>query len=120
MSTEEELVLDLLDLDQVFDPQQRRKAASAISRLSAEVQELRADKAHVDELLTAVVGDYDGLVKAGRHILPYLRWTIGDESPGHHPTMPSAVVAFEEAFGFDGKTSGERARAALKPETVNG
>lgn len=41
MSTEEKLVMDLLDLEQVFDPQQRRKAASAISRLSAEVQELR-------------------------------------------------------------------------------
>ncbi len=123
MSTEEKLVADLLggpNADALFIRRIRNEAASAISRLSAEVQALRADKARVDELLTAVVGDYDGLVKAGRHILPYLRWTIGDESPGHHPTMPSAVVAFEEAFGFDGKTSGERARAALNPETVNG
>jgi len=41
--------------------------------------------------------DVGRLVKACRNILPYLRWTIGPESPGHHPTMPSAVGAFEHA-----------------------
>ena len=34
------------------------------------------------------------LEAAGRYILPYLTWTIGPESPGYHPTMPSAVSAF--------------------------
>lgn len=33
---------------------------------------------------------------ACRRIMPYLRWTIGPESPGHHPTMPSAVAEFSE------------------------
>lgn len=37
---------------------------------------------------------------AALDITPYLRWTIGDESPGHHPTMPSAVGAFMTAFGW--------------------
>ena len=34
------------------------------------------------------------LVEAAKALRPYLRWTIGPESPGHHPTMPSAVDAF--------------------------
>ena len=40
--------------------------------------------------------EYKALVEAGRNILPYLEWTIGHESPGYHPTMPSAVAAFRE------------------------
>lgn len=52
--------------------------------LSTRITELEADKAR--------------LIKASRYILPYLHWTISDESPGHHPTMPSAVGAFEEAL----------------------
>lgn len=39
-----------------------------------------------------------GLRSAARNILPYLRFTVGSESPGHHPTMPSAVAAFEAAL----------------------
>jgi len=35
---------------------------------------------------------------AMRRIMPYLTFTIGEESPGHHPTMPSAVAAFKEAL----------------------
>lgn len=42
----------------------------------------------------------EALEKACRDILPYLRWTISDESPGHHPTMPSAVAAFQAALGL--------------------
>lgn len=38
------------------------------------------------------------LREAGRNIAPYLKWTISDESPGHHPTMPSAVAAFLAAL----------------------
>jgi hypothetical protein len=38
------------------------------------------------------------LERAARNIKPYLVWTIGPESPGHHPTMPSAVGAFLAAL----------------------
>lgn len=38
---------------------------------------------------------------AADRISPYLRWTISDESPGYHPTMPSAVAAFHATFGIE-------------------
>ena len=38
------------------------------------------------------------LVDAARALQPYLDWTLGPESPGHHPTMASAVAAFKEAL----------------------
>lgn len=38
------------------------------------------------------------LEKAGRYLMPYLTWTIGAESPGYHPTIPSAVAAFRAAL----------------------
>jgi hypothetical protein len=37
---------------------------------------------------------YKKLQTAMRNIKPYLEWTIGVESPGYHPTMPSAVASF--------------------------
>lgn len=40
----------------------------------------------------------EALRQAGKNLLPYLEWTIGDESPGYHPTMPSAVDAFRSAL----------------------
>ena len=49
------------------------EAADEISSLRARVEELET---------------------AGRYIKPYLVWTVGSESPGYHPTMPSAVGAF--------------------------
>ncbi len=55
------------------------------------------------------------LRKAADYISPYLRWTIGDESPGHHPTMPSAVAAFHVAFDIDTQEKRmARLRASLK------
>jgi hypothetical protein len=42
--------------------------------------------------------EIERLRKAADYISPYLRYTIGDESPGYHPTMPSAVAAFHHAF----------------------
>ena len=39
-----------------------------------------------------------GLLEACKRILPYLNFTISKESPGWHPTMPSAVAAFKEAI----------------------
>lgn len=38
------------------------------------------------------------LATAMRNIKPYLEWTIGPESPGYHPTMPSAVASFLDAL----------------------
>lgn len=38
---------------------------------------------------------------AAERIWPYLKFTVGNESPGHHPTMPSAVAAFGHAFGLN-------------------
>jgi len=46
---------------------------------------------------SALIAEVERLRKACRDITPYLNWTISDESPGHHPTMPSAVAAFIEA-----------------------
>jgi hypothetical protein len=65
----------------------------------------------------ALLDEIEALRKAAAHILPYLRFTIGPESPGHHPTMPSAVTAFEEAFGFTELSS---ARAAANIAALNG
>lgn len=46
----------------------------------------------------------ESLARACRNVKPYLEWTISPESPGHHPTMPSAVGAFIEALA-DYRTS---------------
>lgn len=57
--------------------------------------------------------------RAALRILPYLRWTVGPESPGHHPTMPSAVAAFQDAFGWDTdekRTAAMRATAAASED----
>lgn len=54
--------------------------------------------------------------RAARNLLPYARWTIGPESPGHHPTMPSAVAALEQAlYEID-----DTARTALQGDTPQG
>ena len=45
------------------------------------VEKIASLRARVEELETA-----------GRYIKPYLVWTVGPESPGYHPTMPSAVA----------------------------
>lgn len=46
------------------------------------------------DTIEAQAAELARLVKAAKALRPYLRWTIGPESPGHHPTMPSAVDAF--------------------------
>jgi hypothetical protein len=38
------------------------------------------------------------LVKAAESLAPYLKWMLGPESPGYHPTMPSAVAQFNAAL----------------------
>ena len=44
-----------------------------------------------NDRLKARVAELEGV---GRNIKPYLIFTISEESPGYHPTMPSAVVEF--------------------------
>lgn len=59
--------------------------------------------------------EIERLRKAADYISPYLRYTVGEESPGHHPTMPSAVAAFHVAFDIDTQEKRvARIRAALK------
>lgn len=48
--------------------------------------------------ITALLDNHDQLVKAGKKLLPYLEFTVGPESPGHHPTMPSAIAEFRAAL----------------------
>jgi hypothetical protein len=59
--------------------------------------------------------EIEHLRKAADYISPYLLYTVGDESPGHHPTMPSAVAAFHVAFDIDTQEKRiARIRSALK------
>ncbi len=62
-------------------------AAHRIAAEAAKDAEIAALQARVAEL-----------ERAARDIMPYLEFTISDESLGHHPTMPSAVAAFQSAF----------------------
>lgn len=57
----------------------------------------------------ALLARNEELEGAARRIMPYLRWTIGPESPGCHPTMPSAVAAFRDVIAAEK----DIARAAL-------
>jgi hypothetical protein len=61
----------------------------------------RCDPGTIAELCTRLLSAearVKGLERAARNIKPYLVWTIGLESPGYHPTMPSAVNAFLAAL----------------------
>lgn len=66
-------------------------AKEALAANEVTIQSLQAEIAALRERV-------DELEKAGRYIKPYLEWTIGPESPGYHPTMPSAVASFECAL----------------------
>ena len=59
---------------------------------------MAADLDQAAALLSAQAVMLEEARKAMRDIKPYLEWTVSDESPGHHPTMPSAVGAFLDAF----------------------
>lgn len=58
---------------------------------------------HLDEFMSLAVEDAEaratvlaGLLRKGLteldRLVQYGDWTVSDESPGHHPTLPSAVV----------------------------
>lgn len=73
-------------------------AVDAAKSMSAELTRLRKEVADLRE--------------AAMNIAPYLKWTISEESPGHHPTMPSAVSAFMSAFGWGTDQKWQQARLA--------
>jgi len=99
MSTEEKLVMDLLDLEQVFDPQQRRKAASTISRLSAEVQELRAERDMAERAACMAVIPLEALMMAGQGYLSDAVWDEVRNGVGHVRSMLAARARRRAAHG---------------------
>jgi hypothetical protein len=40
----------------------------------------------------------DAQRQAASRLRPYIIWQLSDESPGHHPTLPSVFAAFNETF----------------------
>jgi hypothetical protein len=72
-----------------------RRADGSDIPLGSECREAAAE-------LTALRARLAELEGAAHNILPYLQFTIGPESPGHHPTMPSAVAMFQEVLGRHG------------------
>jgi hypothetical protein len=53
-----------------------------------------ASYAEAADALTEANAKLVKALKAMESIEPYLKWTIGPEGPGYHPTMPSAVAEF--------------------------
>jgi hypothetical protein len=91
-----------------------RLALSSLSAADTAIRDLRAALATEKENTAR-------LREAADYIAPYLIWTVGDESPGHHPTMPSAVSAFLWSFDIGTpekrlERTRARMRAALSPE----
>lgn len=68
--------------------------------------------------LVAMRKRIESLEKAAERILPYLRYTIGPESRGHHPTMPSAVGAFGFAVKADAGLN-ERMMTAITQQVAS-
>jgi hypothetical protein len=88
------------------DPQTIAELCTRLLNAEARVSDLRSliknSDPYLISALTSENNDLQARVKAleeaGRNIKPYLVWTIGPESPGHHPTMRSAVDAFLAAL----------------------
>lgn len=77
------------------------EAADEIASLRAEVDRwIEAHRIAFEQAMengqaaSSLRARVEELETAGRYIKPYLVWTVGPESPGYHPTMPSAVGAF--------------------------
>jgi hypothetical protein len=75
---------------EVLDSLDRYVTTASIPEAATQANSLAAARVEIERLRLAA--DY---------ISPYLRYTIGEESPGHPPTMPSAVAAFHTAFDIN-------------------
>lgn len=82
------------------------------AEFDAEIKAILADTSPLTEEDYVLVRQFDVAIRAAeleqamKRILPYLIWTISDESPGYHPTMPSAVAAFKAALSNSERTDG--------------
>jgi hypothetical protein len=88
-------------------------AETELARIWTKVEKIRAKQAAKptgSALPVALPLDapapVDPVAEAARVLLPYLRWTIGPESPGHHPTLPSAIAALERALAQEARHEG--------------
>lgn len=89
---------------------ERDEARQGLRRVSNDLDDLRlAHDGKLASLPALLAETRKKALEAALRIAPYLIWTIGEESPGHHPTMPSAVAAFLRAFDID---TPEKRRAA--------
>jgi hypothetical protein len=52
----------------------------------------------VKEAVAPFVEAMDAQRQAASRLRPYIIWQLRTKSPGHHPTLPSAFAAFNEAF----------------------
>lgn len=99
-----------LDEDRV-DAELARVIATALDARDAELRSQAMKHmtmiGEFEDLLSERDARIAELVKAMRHIKPYLEWTVSDESPGHHPTMPSAVGAFLDTLARAILTKGD-------------
>ena len=104
--------------------QYNERAASAqylsdrarIEALTKANAELVAEVERAETTNAELQREIEGLREAADFISPYLRWTVSDESPGHHPTMPSAVAAFH--CSFDIETAEKRMDRLRRPRAA--
>lgn len=105
MSTEEELIAELLaevrsDGDVVAGPTNLdRRAASTISRLSAEVQELRAERDMAERAACMAVIPLEALMMAGQGYLSDAVWDEVRNGVGHVRSMLAARARRRAAHG---------------------
>lgn len=75
----------------------------------ADLRPLDAPAPEPDQSARDMAAEIHHLRIAGQRVAPYLDWTISNESPGYHPTMPSAVAAFKKVFAPTAPGSAEKA-----------
>ena len=93
----EQRILSALNPDYLTALEASQAEVERLTRERDFALELVADM-HIEGVSSALTAAQERIAEledGARHILPYLKWTISDESCGHHPTMPSAVAAFE-------------------------
>jgi hypothetical protein len=78
----------------VLNEQSAKALAEELSSMADPAAEIAALRKERDDLRAKL----DEAVQEMCQIKPYLNWTVSDESPGYHPTMPSAVGRFNAAL----------------------